>query len=67
MAWTGIEAKQMGLIDGFASSGELMRNTIKIEDAVDYTEKMSVIEQVSKNVGASSRLILQAFNPYHLG
>ncbi len=67
LAWTGMEAKQMGLIDGFASSGELMRNTIKIEDAVDYTEKMSVIEQVSKNVGASSRLILQELNQYHLG
>lgn len=59
LAWTGAQAKQMGLIDGFASTGELMRNTIKLQDAIDYTEKLSVMEQVSKNVGASLHLVFQ--------
>jgi protease-4 len=52
LAWTGGQAKALGLIDGFASTGELMRQTLKINDAIDYTEKMSVVEQVSRNVGA---------------
>jgi protease-4 len=52
LAWTGGQAKDLGLIDGFASTGELMRQTLKLEDAIDYTEKMSVVEQVSRNVGA---------------
>lgn len=52
LAWTGVEAKSLGLVDGFASTGELMRNTLKLDDAIDYTEKMSVVEQVSRNVGA---------------
>ena len=56
LAWTGSQAKDMGLIDGFASAGELMRNTIKLDEAIDYTEKMSVVEQVSRNVGASLKL-----------
>jgi protease-4 len=67
LAWTGIEAKNIGLIDGFASAGDLMRNTLKIEDAIDYTEKLSVVEQVSKNVGASFKWALQELIRYNLG
>jgi protease-4 len=67
LAWTGIEAKNMGLVDGFASAGDLMRNTLKIEDAIDYTEKLSVVEQVSKNVGASFKWALQELIRYNLG
>lgn len=66
LAWTGEQAKSMGLIDGFASTGELMRNTIKLEDAIDYTEKLSVMEQVSKNVGASFHLIFQDLLKFNL-
>jgi protease-4 len=58
LAWTGFEAKNLGLIDGFASTGELLRDKIKIEDAIDYTEKPSVMEQVSRNVGASFNVVL---------
>jgi protease-4 len=60
LAWTGHRAKDLGLIDGFASAGELMREKIKLDSAVDYTEKMSVMEQVARNVSTSLSLSLQS-------
>ena len=50
--WTGTQAKARGLIDGFASSGEIARDIIKLETIVDYTQKESVLDQVAKNMGA---------------
>ena len=52
--WTGSEARDRGLIDGFASAGQLMRDTLKLEKAVDYTYKQSVLERVSKNIGTAA-------------
>lgn len=51
--WTGIQAKEMGLIDGLASSGQLVRDVIKIESTVDYTYQPSVVERVAKNIGTA--------------
>ena len=51
--WTGLQAKERGLIDGFASSGQLARDIIKIEEFVDYTYQPSVIERVAKNIGTA--------------
>ena len=51
--WTGIQAKERGLIDGFASSGQLAREIIKIERVVDYTYQPSVMERVAKNIGTA--------------
>lgn len=51
MIWTGAQAKELGLIDGFASTGQLMREVIKIESVIDYTEKTNVFEQLAKNMG----------------
>ncbi len=53
LAWTGVEAKERGLIDGFASTGQLMRDIIKVEQVIDYTEKQSVIEQMADKFGTS--------------
>jgi len=51
--WTGTQAKEQGLIDGFASSGQLAREIIKLERVVDYTYKQSVMERVAKNIGTA--------------
>ena len=51
--WRGSEAKERGLIDGFASSGQLVRDVIKIDQVVDYTEKQSVIEQIADKFGSA--------------
>ncbi len=52
--WTGTQAKDLGLIDGFASSGQLARDIIKLEKIVDYSEKTNVWEQMAKNIGMSA-------------
>jgi protease-4 len=51
--WTGLQAKERGLIDGFASAGQLARDTIKIERIVVYTYETSAIELFAKNMGTS--------------
>ncbi len=53
LIWTGAQAKERGLIDGFASTGQLMRDVIKIEQVVDYTEKQSMIEQMADKFGTA--------------
>ncbi len=51
--WVGQQAKDRGLIDGFASSGQIARDFVKIEQTVDYTYKQSVFDRVSKNIGTA--------------
>lgn len=51
--WTGLQAKEQGLIDGFASSGQLARDVIKIDDIVDCSYKTSVLERVAKSIGTA--------------
>lgn len=49
--WTGRQAKQRGLIDGFSSSGQLARNVIKIDRVVDYSNKESPFDKMAKRFG----------------
>ncbi|TAL58367.1 MAG: S49 family peptidase [Legionella sp.] len=53
LIWTGQQALDIGLIDGFASAGQLMRDTIQLDSVVDYTHKQNLFDRVSKNLGAS--------------
>ena len=43
----------MGLIDGYASSGQLSRDVIKIESMIDYTHKQNLFDRVTKNIGTA--------------
>lgn len=52
MIWTGSQAKDLGLIDGFASTGQLLRDVIKVDSVMDYTEKTNVLDKLAKNLGA---------------
>ena len=49
--WTGSQARERGLIDGFASAGELAKQTIKVDKIINYTHKQSVFEKFSKDIG----------------
>jgi protease IV len=51
--WAGEAAKQRGLIDGFASSGQVARDIVKIDQVIDYTYRQSVFERVAKNIGTA--------------
>jgi protease-4 len=53
LIWTGTQAKTRGLIDGFASPGQLAREIIKIEAFVDYTSKPNMHDQMTKSLGTA--------------
>lgn len=51
--WTGLQAKERGLIDGLASSGDVAREILKLEKIIDYTHQPSVIERLAQNMGTA--------------
>lgn len=53
LLWTGEQALASGLIDGYASSGQLAREVIKINDIIDYTHKQNLFDKVTKNIGTA--------------
>lgn len=46
LIWSGEQAMEMGLIDGFASTGELTREIIGDDKIVDYTTKLDPVSQL---------------------
>lgn len=53
LMWSGEQALPMGLIDGFASAGQLARDVIKVNSMIDYTHKQNLLDRVSKNFGTA--------------
>lgn len=51
--WSGKQARDRGLIDGFASSGQLARDIIKLDKFIDYTHKEGMFLRVSKSMGTA--------------
>ena len=51
--WTGHQAKPLGLIDDFGSAGDVARQVIKEEKALDYTTHRNYLEQLANRFGAS--------------
>ena len=51
--WTGEQALDKGLIDGFASSGQLAREIIKEDNMVEYTFKPNLFDRVTKGIGSA--------------
>lgn len=51
--WTGEQSLARGLIDGYASSGQLARDIIKVDEVVDYTHKPNLFDRMSKNLGTA--------------
>ena len=51
--WTGEQALSIGLVDGYASSGQLAREVIKIADIIEYTHKPNLFDRVTKNLGTA--------------
>jgi protease-4 len=51
--WTGDQARTQGLIDGFATSGQIAREKAGTEKLIDYTYKPSIFERFSKNLGVA--------------
>ncbi len=52
-AWTGSQAKPLGLIDGFASAGEIARDVIHEEQVVNYTVRRNYLERFAEHFGTT--------------
>ncbi len=50
--WSGEEAKEIGLIDGFGSSSYVAREIVGVEDMVDFTPEEDVWERFAERLGA---------------
>jgi protease IV len=53
LAWTGQQALGLGIIDGFASAGQVARDVIKADTIIDYTQKPSFFDRFAQKMGAS--------------
>jgi protease-4 len=59
LLWTGAQAKDLGLIDGFGSVNSVARDVVHEEKQIDYTVKSSFFDRLSNNIGtAMGRAIL---------
>jgi len=52
LMWTGAQAVQLGLADGFGSVDYVAREVIKAEDIKDYTVKQSLADRLARQFGA---------------
>ena len=51
--WTGQQAVEMGLADGFGTLDQVAREVVKAEDIIDYTRRENVAERLAKRFGAA--------------
>lgn len=51
--WTGQQAVDLGLADGFGSAATVAKDVVKAEDLVDYTENPNPLENVFKRLGVT--------------
>lgn len=51
--WTGEEGLELGLVDGFGSSGYVARELIGAEKVVDFTPKEDWVKRFSERLGTS--------------
>ena len=51
LVWTGEQSVELGLADGFGSLDYVAREVIKADKVVDYSQKDSILEQLSDRIG----------------
>lgn len=56
--WSGDQAKDIGLVDGFGSVQSVAREELDAESIVDFTLKDDIFERLSKRLGASVKSTL---------
>lgn len=62
LAWTGMQAKKLGLVDAYGSAGFVARDVIKQETIVNYTVKTSPLDRLVGKFGASfANVVLSKF------
>ena len=53
LIWNGVQAKPLGLIDGFGSVWDVARERYQSDDIIDFTVKKSIFEQMFSQFNAS--------------
>ena len=56
--WSGDQAKDIGLVDGFGSVESVAREELDAETVVDFTVNDDILERLSKRLGASVKSTL---------
>lgn len=51
--WTGEQALELGLVDGFGSASYVAREVVGVEDIQDYTFRDDVFQRFAKRLGAA--------------
>jgi protease-4 len=54
LIWNGARAVEMGLADGFGTVTSVARDVIKAKKIVDYTLEESLVDRLSKRLGAAA-------------
>ncbi len=56
--WTGSQAANLGLIDGFGSVRDVARNVIKVKRLRDFTRRSDLLDRIAARIGASMAIHL---------
>ena len=62
--WSGAQALDLGLIDGFGSAGYVARDIIGQENIVNYTVPKSFFEKFAQRIGTTLRQSLNMQTPW---
>jgi protease-4 len=60
--WSGEEAKKLGLVDAFGSSGYVAREVIGVEEIVDFTPKEELWDRFARSLGAGAAEVLGSWS-----
>jgi len=60
--WTGVGAKELGLIDGFGSDAYVAREIIKAPTMINFSPKKGLLDKLSQKVGTSVKTWLLNLN-----
>lgn len=58
LVWTGLRAKDIGLIDGLGSPGEIARDKFGVEKMVDYTVQPSPFDRLAGRISTELSMAL---------
>lgn len=58
MVWTGAQAKDLGLIDGFGDIGHVAREVIDAPKLVNYTPRPHLLEELKSGLGVELRKLV---------
>ncbi len=64
--WTGEDAKELGLVDGFGSASYVAREVIKAEKLVVFSQKKSLLDSLTDKLGTKISTVLMQSDGWRL-